>query len=205
MRPISGLERPWAQWLLLALSLLLIFVAAAVAIGLRRASQEIERLRAVDLEARVEHEELERRLAREQSTRESLALELARHRSRAGAARELPTLTLWPLRTRRATPAEATVLPPAATELIDLRLVLPRGAERRHTHFQAAMRSWSGGDTIWSRGHLTPATVDGRPTIVTRVPGEILQPGAYEIAVTGAGGGPGSDVASYEVTVGPLR
>src|SRR5687767_2620166 len=102
MRPISGLERPWAQWLLLALSLLLIFVAAAVAIGLRRASREIERLRATDLEARVEREALERRLAREQSTRESLALELTRHRSRAGAARESPTLTLWPLSTRGA-------------------------------------------------------------------------------------------------------
>jgi hypothetical protein len=205
MRPISGLERPWAQWLIVGLCALLITVTASVAIGLRAASREIARLRAADLEARVEREQLERRLAREQSTRESLTLELSRHRTRAAAAGELPTLTLSPLRTRGAAPPEATVVPPPPTQLIDLRLVLPRGAERRYTHFVTAMRSWSGGDPIWSRGQLAPSLVDGRSTIVVRVPGEIFTPGAYEIAVTGAGGGPEADVASYELTVGAAR
>lgn len=204
MRPISGLERPWVQWLLVALSVLLIALAARGAIGLRRASREIERMKAADLEGRVEREQIERRLAREQSTRESLALELARHRTRAEGSAP-PTLTLWPLRTRAATPPEATVALPSATQVIDVRLVLPRGVDRRHTQFQATMRSWSGGDTIWSRGRLTASSPEGRPTVVARVPGDVFQPGAYEIALTGSSAGAAADVASYEVTIGSQR
>lgn len=205
MRPISGLERPWVQWLLVALSVLLIALAARAAIGLRRASREIERIKAADLEARVEREQIERRLAREQSTRESLALELARHRTRAAEGPAPPTLTLWPLRTRAATPPEATVALPSATQVIDVRLVLPRGVDRRHTQFQATMRSWSGGDTIWTRGRLTASSLEGRPTVVARVPGDVFQPGAYEIALSGSSAGAAADVASYEVTIGSVR
>jgi hypothetical protein len=187
---------------LVALSILLVALAAWGAIGLRRASREIDRIKAADLEARVEREQIERRLAREQSTRESLALELARHRTRAAEGSAPPTLTLWPLRTRGATPPEATVAPPSATQVVDVRLVLPRGADRRHTQFHAAMRSWSGGDTIWMRGRLTASSIEGRPTVVARVPGDVFQPGAYEVALTAGSAGAGADVASYEVTVG---
>jgi hypothetical protein len=205
MRPISGLERPWAQWLLVALSVLLIALAAWGAIGLRRASREIERIKAADLEARVEREQIERRLAREQSTRESLALELARHRTRAAEGSAPPTLTLWPLRTRGSIPPEATVALPSATQVIDVRLVLPRGVDRRHAQFHATMRSWSGGDTIWTRGRLTASSLEGRPTVVARVPGDVFQPGAYEIALTAGSGGAAAGVASYEVTIGNER
>lgn len=203
MRPVSGLDRPAVQWLLVALSLVLMALAGWGAVGLRRAGREVERLRAADLEGRLQRDQLEARLAREQSTRESLALELARARSgTVTAEKTLPTLTLTPLRARGATPPQATVTAPPPDALIELRLVLPRAAERRGAAYDIVVRSWSGGGTIWTRGAILSSSRDGRTFVPARMAGDVLAPGSYEVSLFAtAADGTRSEVASYEVTV----
>lgn len=206
MRPISGFDRPSFQYLFVFLAVVLMAIGVWGAVSVRRASREIERLHTAELNGRIEREHLEARAAREQSARESLALQIARARS--GAAPEakpadLPTLTLTPLVRRGPAPPPPTVAPPHASQVIALRLVLPRGSDPRAAAYRVAIRSWSGGQTIWSRGALTPIDVDGRRVVQASVTGDVLAEGSYEALLTAtAADGAEKEIASYEVTVG---
>lgn len=204
MRPVSGFDRPVVQWLFVALGVALVIAAAAEAIGLRRTAAQIEALRAADLNGRIERQQLEARVAREQAARESLSLELARAGGRA-VAPALATLTLTPLTKRGATPPAPTVAPPAPDQTIELRLVLDAGARGSAKRYAIALRRWSGGEVVWSRGGLSMTTVDGRLMVTARITGDVLTAGSYEIALS-AGGSDNADVASYELSVGsPAR
>jgi hypothetical protein len=196
MRPVSGFERPIVQWLFVALGVALIAVAAAEAVGLRRARAEIESLRAAHLEARVQQEQLENRLTHEQATREALTLELARTRPATGSGQ--PTLTLSPLTSRGAQPPQPSVAQPAATQLIQLRLVLPAGRAMSSAPYRIALRTWSGGETVWQRSGLARSTVEGKPMVTAYVTGDVFSAGAYEVLLTSLGE---KEVASYEVSV----
>lgn len=201
MRPVSGFDRPALQWMFVVVGLLLIAAVAGEAVGLRRARREIETLRTANLDARVRQEQLEGHLAREQATREALTLELARVRAGASAAPVQPTLTLTPLATRGAQPPAPTVAPPAPSQVIELRLVLPpRAAE--DGKYSVAIRTWSSGQTVWSRGGLFRKAAGGRHVVAALVTGDVFAAGAYEIVVSRVSGDAGVDVASYEVAVG---
>ncbi len=204
MRPISGFDRPVLQYLFVVLALSLIGVAAWGAVSVKRATREIERLHAEELNARVEREHLEARAARERSARESLALQLARGRAGSDSkAADMPTLTLAPLGRRGPAPPPASVAPPAPAQVIALRLVLPRGADPRATTYQVAIRTWSGGLTIWSRGGLSAIDVDGRRVVQAQITGDVFAPGSYEALLTIlTADGAQQDVGAYEVTVG---
>jgi hypothetical protein len=141
-------------------------------------------------------------LAREQSAREALAIEVARLRGAAPSLAAPPTLTLAPLTARGASPPPPTVAPPDPAQIVALRLVLPDGADTRGP-FSIAIRGWSGGETLLMRGHL-PATSDaGRRMVVAMIAGDVLARGAYEVILTVPGAdGRRADVASYELTVG---
>ena len=104
MRPVSGFERPGLQWLFVVLAVVLVGLVAAEAVGLRRLRGQVESLRAADLNGRVEREQLQARIAREQSAREAFSLELARLRGGSHAGASQPMLTLSPLTRRGATP-----------------------------------------------------------------------------------------------------
>jgi hypothetical protein len=185
---------------------LLAVVAAAGAMGLRRSRTAIEQLRAAGLNSRVEHEQLERRVSREQSARESFALEVGRLRGRVTPLNAEPTLTLSPLTVRGSTPPEPTVSASAAAQSIQLRLLLPGGRTQPSARFAVSIRAWSSGRAIWSRGDLPPSSVDGKPAILARVTGDVLAPGAYEIGVSDVtSGAQGRDVAFYEVAVSSLE
>jgi hypothetical protein len=205
MRPVSGFDRPIVQWLFVALGVALIAVAAAAASGLRRARAEIESLRAANLESRVQQEQLQSGLAHEQATREALALELTRVRASTGSAGGAsaaapPTLTLTPLGKRGAQPPEPTVAQPAATQPLQLRLVLPHGRGAPAARYTIAVRTWSGGETVWQRSGVPESTVDGKPMVTALVTGDVFTTGAYEVLLTSAGEKP-VDVAAYEVAV----
>ena len=209
MRAVSGLERPIVQWLFVALAVVLIAVAAAEAIGLRRARAEIESLRATRLDARVQQEELQNRLAHEQATREALTLELARVRGSTGSApgdgrggptATQPTLTLTPLTTRGAEPPEPTVTQPPTAQSIQLRLVLPRGRASSPARYNISVRTWSGGETVWQRSGLAGAIIEGQAMVTTFVTGDVFSAGAYEVLLTSIAEKP-VEVASYEVAV----
>ena len=200
MRPVSGFDRPGVQWLFIVLGIALIVAAGGEAVVLRRAGAEIRSLRAESLNDRIAREQLEARAAREQSARESLSLELTRQRG-AGAAVTQPTLTLTPLRKRGAEPPEPTVAKPAESQVIQLRLVLPTGAEPSNARYTIVLRTWTGGDAIWSRGGVTMSTVDNKQMVTALVTGDVFAPGAYEIALTRRGGEAMTEVASYEVGI----
>jgi hypothetical protein len=203
MRPVGGFDRPVLQWLFVALGLALILAAAAEAVGLRRARTQIEALRAADLNRRLERQQLEARVAREQAARESLTLEIARLRGgNAAGGAPTPTLTLTPLKTRGATPPPPTVAVPAPAQAIELRLVLG-AAPQRAKSYAITLRRWSGGEVVWSRGGLEALTVEGKPMVTARITGDVLTAGAYELALTAnTPEGSAADVASYELAVG---
>lgn len=202
MKPISGFERPWIQWILVFLSFVLIGLVAWQVLALRRQRQALAQLRADSMNARLERQQLESRLAREQSSREALALELARQRAAApDTPLEIPTLTLIPLVTRGAKPPVATVPAQTARQIVELRLVLPKGAGG-HTRFEVVLRDWTGGDVVWSRGGLVPTTIDGRRLVTAHLTGDVLSPGSYEILLSGITmDGRKEEIAAYETGI----
>jgi hypothetical protein len=201
MRAVRGFERPILQWIFVALGAALVVAAGGEAVALRRARSTIELLRAADLNARIERQQIEARLVREQSARESFALEVVRMRGHATSPSE-PTLTLSPIRVRRATPPDPTVRAPAPAQPIQLRLLLPKGRADAARRYAVALRSWSGGRVVWLRSDLSATTVDGQPAVTTRLTGDALTPGAYEIALTDVTADQPAEIAFYEITIG---
>ena len=98
MRPIRGFERPAMQWVFAALALVLIGVAVAQAVALRRSRASSARADGDRLTLSLERDELQLRLAREQTAREALAIEVSRLRGAEPGSTALPSLTLVPLR-----------------------------------------------------------------------------------------------------------
>lgn len=207
MRPVSGFERPALQWLYVALGAVLVIVAVVEAARLRHLRGEIASLRASERSGRLERDEWQAREARERSAREALSLEVARLRGGAPSGAPLPTLTLSPLAARRATPPSPTVETLGRTQLFELRLPLPPNAAAGAASYTIAVRTWSGGDTIWSRGSLRSSIVDGRAMVAALITGDVFAPGAYEVSLTSvAPDGKAADVAGYEVAIrGPAR
>jgi len=200
MRQVSGFERPVVQWLFVAVGIVLIGVAASEAVALRRARTQIDSLRAAGVNARLEQERLQGQVAREQAARESLTLQLARQTG-AGAPVVQPTLTLSPLSRRGAQPPDPTVVKPADNQLIQLRLLLPASAKSDVPRYRIAVRLWTGGDAVWSRAGLSMSTVENKRMVTTLISGDVLVPGAYEIALTTDAADKSTDVAAYEVGV----
>jgi hypothetical protein len=204
MRPVRGFDQPALQWAFVAIGLLLVAIAAGEAAGLRRAQSVIAALRAANLNARTERQQLDTRLAREQAARESFALELGRVRGAATASTPEPTLTLAPLSVRRPTPPDATVAVPAPAQTILLRLLLPGGRAPSPKHYAVALRTWSKGDIVWSRSDLRTASVEGKVVVTARLTGDVLVPGAYEVRLSDVTQeGTPVDVAFYEIGVAP--
>jgi hypothetical protein len=198
MRSVSGLDRPVVQWFFVTIAGVLIGVALLEAVALRRARAEIASMRASDLNARLEREALHASGARERSAREALSLEVARLRSGARGGSSVPTLTLSPLTARGSSPPEPTVEAPA-NQPIELRLVLPARAPRAG-RYTIALRAWTGGETIWSRGGLGATSMEGRAMVTALITGDVIAPGAYEIVLTTSPAeGKSADVAAYEV------
>jgi hypothetical protein len=206
MRPISGFERPAVQYAFVGLAIVLIATGVWGGITVRRAAKQNGQLRADLLNARVERDQLEARAAREQSARESLSLQLSRARSRPRADGATPGLTLMPLKTRGSAPPPPTVATLAPSQVIELRLRVPGRPDPRIVTYQAAVRSWSGGQTLWSRAGLKTIEVDRQPLVHAYVTGDVFAPGAYEVLLTGtAADGAQKEIASYEVTVGMIE
>jgi hypothetical protein len=201
MRPISGFERPLIQWLFVLLSLCLMVAAGGAAWLARRANAAADLARSAEEGARFEGQQLDAQLARERSSREALSLELTRQREGvADPIRVLPTLTLTPVTARGATPPEPSVTTQHATQVIELRLVLPSSG-KRYRGFDIALRDWSSGQGVWSRGGLIATTIDRQSMVATYVTGELFRRGAYELLVSGqTPEGKKEEVASYEIS-----
>ena len=94
--------------------------------------------------------------------------------------------------------------PPGESQPIQLRLLLPRGHTPSAASYIVVLRTWSGGETIWSRGDVRASTVEGRPMVTALMTGDVFAPGAYEIVLTTRSpDGTESEVAAYEVAVRP--
>jgi type II secretory pathway pseudopilin PulG len=203
MKPVSGFDRPAVQWAFVVLSVVLMALAAAASWIARRSTDRANDAQTIQQAMRLENQQLDAQLARERSTRESLALELSRQRAGGpDAPRVMPTLTLEPAESRGAKPPAPSVAPQHATQVIELRLVLPARVGKQFSRFDIVLRDWTGGDTIWSRGGLTATTIDRRPALAAFITGDLLRTGAYELLVSGTTmGGQREEVASYEVSV----
>ena len=199
MRPVSGLDRPAVQWFFVITAIVLIAVAVLEAAALRRARGEIASVRTSELNARLELSTLQSTSARERSAREALSLEVARLRRGGREGSAVPTLTLSPLTRRGSNPPDSTVDAPGKDAMIELRLVLPVRAVRAGS-YTIAVRAWTGGETIWSRGGLRATSIEGRATVSALITGDVFAPGAYEVVLTTTStDGKASDVAAYEV------
>ena len=203
MRPVRGFERPALQWAFVALGVALIAVAAGAAWVARRANAGAEALRAEREGAVIERQRLDAQLARERSTREALTLELARQRAGADEPlRVMPALTLSPTESRGPKPPSPTVTAQHATQIVELRLLLPARARAQYARFEVVWRDWSGGDVLWSRGGLTASAVDRQPAVTAFVTGDLLRAGSYELLLSGVTvDGRKEEVASYEIGI----
>ena len=200
MRPVRGLDRPVVQWAFVALAIALIVLAAALAVTDRRLNGTVGDLHASLVEERTGRGQIEARLAREQSTREALALELARLRAggSAGAtAGSVPTLTLQPLRRRESTPPPPTMSAPPPSQTIELRLVLPARADGELAPFSFAVRDWTTGQERFTRGGLTPVATESGKAVAALVAGDVFRPGAYEVILRSKE----AETATYEISV----
>lgn len=201
MRPVSGFERPVLQWLFVAIGAALIVTAVAEAIELRRLRGEIAALQTTTVNGRLEREALQKREARERSAREALSLEIGRLRNGVSAGTAPPTLTLSPLARRGATPPAPTVDTLGRTQVLQIRLLLPPKAVGGAS-YTITVRTWSSGDTIWSRGGLQSAIVDGQAMVTALVTGDVFAAGPYEVSLTKVlPDRTIADVASYEIGI----
>jgi hypothetical protein len=207
MQPVSGFERPWIQWTFVVIGAVLIAVAAAEAVAIRRARQAMDGVRAAELNARLDRQQFEIQLTHERSAREALALEVARLRGSAAAANaEPPTLTLTPLMKRGAAPPDPSVEQPPPHLPIQLRLLLPRDAPAGLKDFTVTLRNWSTGQALWTRGGVTADTLDRRSVVTAFVTGDVLTAGAYEILLTaGSTAGQPLEIATYELSIAPPK
>jgi cell division protein FtsB len=204
VRPVSGFERPAIQWLFVLLGLVLIAVTGGAAWHARRTAAATAQLQANEEQARMEAQRLDAQLARERSTREALALELSRLRAGGDAElpRTMPTLTLMPAETRGPTPPAPSVTAQHATQVIEVRLLLPRGEHSQYARFEVVLRDWSGGDVLWSRGGLVRSAIEGRAAATAFLTGDVLRAGSYELLLSGVTrDGKKDEVATYEVAV----
>ena len=188
------------QWAFVDMAIALIALTASLAVAVRRVNGTVGELRASLLEERTSRDQLEARLAREQSTREALRLELERVRaghSGSISGSGVPTLTLQPLRKRESTPPPPTMNAPPPSQAIELRLVLPAGADSRRGPFSFAVRDWTTGEERLTRGGLTVVATEGGKAVAVLVPADVFRSGAYEVILRSKEG----DAATYEITV----
>ncbi|HSL23179.1 MAG TPA: hypothetical protein VK886_16740 [Vicinamibacterales bacterium] len=177
IRGVPGVERPVVQWLLLALSVLIIVLAALV-VRRQRASEAVVGGLRQELDQAVRHQaELELQVQRERAARESFQISLEQERGAGG----LPGIALEPGLSPSGLPTQQLRVPPDARR-VPLVLPLP---PQRYEHYRAALRPFTGGDDLWVHGRLHPEG-DARRLIVP-VPGEVLAPGSYELALSGIG------------------
>jgi hypothetical protein len=201
MRPVRGFDRAIVQWTFVALAVVLIVLAAALAVAVRGLNVTVGEMHAARIEERAARDQLEARLARERSTREALALELGRLRAgqanASAGASGIPTLTLRPLRAREATPPPPTMSAPAASQIIELRLVLPPGADAKLAPFSLTVRDWTTGQDRLTRGGLGVVAFEGGSAVAAFVTGDIFPSGAHEVILRTAQ----AETATYEITV----
>lgn len=199
MRAVRGFERPAVQWTFAALAMVLSALVAALSFATWRLNGTVRGLRAAGIEERTRHQQVEARLARERATREALALEIARLRGgeRPSAAIDVPTLTLQPLRRRESTPPAPTMTAPAPSQMIELRLVLPRGPDPAQRRYEVIVRDWVTGHVWLTRAGLTMTRIDGAPVVTAYVPGDVFASGSHE-AILKSGD---AEIATYEITV----
>ena len=199
MRILPRFDRPALQRFFVALALVLVTLTVLLSVALVRLNDSVRELRAARLEERTAREQLEARVAREQATREALALELSRIRA-GNVSRDdrlPPTLTLQPLRKRDPTPPEPTMTAPPEAQVIELRLLLPRDARRSSAPFELTVRDWVTGHVRLTRGGLTSSRSDDGPVVTAYVAGDVFVSGSHEVILRDKE----SEVATYEITV----
>jgi hypothetical protein len=203
MRGVKGLDRAVWQWALVAACVLLTLLLTGAAASVRRAGARIRDLETASVNARVERDRLDAQLMRERAAREALSLELTRQRSRQSSVpSSVPTVTLEPSGTRRASPPAGTVTAVAPEQVVLIRLVLPAKSVRDGRVYEIAARDWSSGQVRWVRRGLAAVEVDRNLAVVANVTGEMLAPGSYEFHVSVAGSASASsETASYELTI----
>jgi len=198
VRGVSGFDRPIIQWTFVLAGAVLIAISTWTGVALTRARRAIAAARADAEQAHIDRDRLDEALTRERAARESFMLQLGRERH-ARAATASPTLTLTPVTSRSARGPELAVPTPGAA-LVQLRLLLPPRTPIDRP-FSIALRSWTTGDALWSRGSLRAAEANGKPAVLAMLASEVLQPGPYELLLTA--GNPASEVAIYEVSIVP--
>jgi hypothetical protein len=196
LRGVPGGDRPLVQWLMVALAVAIVVLAARVVLRERDARETIRRLEEELRAAAAREEQLERSLARERAAREAFEIGLGRER----ASNAPPGIPLEGGLDPSGRPKQQIRLPDEATRV---RFVLPLKGPRL-ARYRAGLRTFSGGEELWSHAVLR-ADADPMRLFVT-VPYELLAPGAYELMVVGfTDRGERKDVDAYtfEITSRP--
>lgn len=175
LRGVPGGERPLVQWLMVALAVVIVGLAAVLVQRERGARETIRALQEEVRAAAGREERLERQLARERAAREAFEIGLGRER----AANTPQGIPLEGGLDPSGRPKQQVRLPADAGRL---QFVLPIKGPRL-ARYRAALRTFSGGDELWAHAMLH-ADVDPRRLFVA-IPVDVLTPGSYELAVVG--------------------
>jgi hypothetical protein len=207
---MRGFERPRVQWMVIGLCGVLTVMLTAATVRMRTLQDLLRKADQVIGVNEKQRQTLERDLAREQSAREALAVELARVRSGSAStagggpgAGTRSTLTVDPLVKRSGSPPEKNIDAQTPDTIVELRLLLPEKTRTGLKELQITARDWSTGSVRWSIATVRIASATGRRAALAYVTGEMLAPGAYEFVLAPVGeGGPQPDpIAAYELGI----
>jgi hypothetical protein len=168
-----GLDRPAAQWSLLAASLVVLVLGVRTMIVARQLQRQVEQLQILnsDLQERAAARDTQRDDARARDVESTKPVERERSASFALSI-GLPSGV-----------SRASKLAIAGdTDIVRLQLNLPPKAD--YERYRVGLRG-APGDEFWSQGRLLPERVEHGSVLRITVPGPALAPGDYELALQG--------------------
>ncbi len=160
-----GLDRPIAQWLLLAASLLVVVLGVRTIIVAHRLQREVEQLRTANQDLQDREASRQGQIGGSQPRDRQATKPAERERSASFAlSLGLPGGVGPPTR----------LILPEDTEIVRLQLDLPAGST--YERFRVGLRG-APGDEFWSQGRLQPENGGQGPALRLMLPGPALAPG----------------------------
>ena len=180
-----GLDRPAAQWALVAASLVVVALGVRTMIVARALQREIEDLQAANRRLQVRVEEQVNARGAERAREAAPARPVDRERAASF------TLSIG-LPEGGGPPVRLVVADD--TEIVRLQLNLP--ATPAYERYRLGLRG-APGDEFWSQGRLQPEHVERGPVLRVLLPGRALAPGHYELTLQAQAASAQSVVAGY--------
>ena len=180
-----GLDRPAAQWALVAASLVVVALGVRTMIVARALQREVQDLQAAN-------SRLQQRLEEQAALRVDQPPREAAPAQPAGRERAVSFTLSIGLPEGGGPPARLVVADD--TEIVRLQLNLP--VSPAYERYRLGLRG-APGDEFWSQGRLQPEQAERGPVLRVLLPGRALAPGHYELTLQAQAASAQSVVVGY--------